>query len=717
MSRYVLGVSMSNHDRSACLLRDGEIAGAIAEERLDRRKRSEGFYRAAPRGVVLPPMRAISALLRDNCVTLDGIELIVCGRSMTSCRDQFLAYLPVDPARVVEPPPPSHHIAHGYSAFATSPYESTAVLVIDEQGQWIGDEFERCTWFESRNGKLRPIQRFRGSATNLSIGMFYNVFAALTGLAEGGRPAPGKLMSLAGIGNVRHEWPELMTLSGNGDAGCDLRVLDEFLGEIAGVPYRPGMNNIIIENLDELLRKYHPVGWQGQLGADLARKAQDELERAVLHTAGALRQRTDADALAYAGGVALNCSANVRLAEAGWRQVHVHPAATDDGAAVGLALYGWLDVLDMRATHRTAIFDPRTGRAYSSGDVTNALSSYGMKNYARGNAPVDQVADRIVAGRIVCWFAGRSEWGPRALGARSIVANPLEPGITARINRSVKFREPFRPFGISVLSEAADDLLDRRHSPEGLDNYMLGLAQARHPALAAIAHVDGTIRHQLVDQDAQPEWYALIQEVGDRTGFPAVLNTSFNTLGEPLVETPEDAVRQFLLAGADALWIEGDLVVATDVPSDVWTSARTDAWNRSSLDPVSVANALLAADYPDSAKAILDEFGSDDDAAVRLGHDHARQYRLLRMLLAEKDKEFELASGLATAVLDSWLVPPEVLDAARLLAAHNSGTVDGKIGTLLTSLATNQSGLALFRTLMGAGNRNGARQMDFGVTS
>ncbi|MEU6718626.1 carbamoyltransferase C-terminal domain-containing protein [Nonomuraea sp. NPDC046802] len=696
---YVLGVSMSNHDRSACLVGDGRIIGAVAEERLDRRKRSEGFYRHSTRGIVLPPMRAITRLLRDEGIGFDDLELVVCGRSITECRDQFLAYVPVSPDRVVEPGIPGHHLAHGYSAYATSPHDSTAVLVIDEQGHRVGERFERCTWFVGTQGPLRPIRRFWGDSVSLSLGMFYNVFAALTGLAEAGRPAAGKLMSLAAYGGHRAEWPDLLSLSDDGDAGCDLATLDLFLAE-AGVPHQPGMRGRAVRQLDDLLVKYRPIGWTSDLSYDLAHKAQGELERAVVHIAAKLRVHTDADVLAYAGGVALNCSANALLGGAGWKDVHVHPAATDDGAAVGLAMYGWIEVLG-RSRPPAPRFDPRTGPRYDEREVEEALRFYGLQEHAR-RSDIDHVADLLAIGSVVCWYEGRSEWGPRALGARSIVANPLTPGIAERINSTIKFRESFRPFGVSLPAEVADALLDRGQAPTGLDPYMLSLARPRHPGLSDVTHIDGTLRYQLVERATQPEWHALIRAVGDRTGLPAVVNTSFNTMGEPLVESPQDAVRQFLISDADALWLNSRLIVAAQLPEQVRSDARRLAWSRSHLEVPAAAAGLASSGHPAAASELLAQHGAFEPELDSFTFDQTRLFHALCLRLAVAKGDTDVAMAHATRVLDSWVFPPEVLQAAAVLAEQDLNTSDGVIGRLLGSLGTDRSALEFFRHLLGS---------------
>jgi carbamoyltransferase len=603
---HVLGVSMSNHDRAACLLRDGRIVGAVAEERLDRRKRSEGFYGQAPRDIVIPPMAAITRLIKDAGVGLHDLDLIVCGRSRTLGRETLLRYLPVAEERVIEPAIPSHHLAHAYSAYATAPFSASAVLVIDEQGHDTPVGYEAASWFEGEGGPLRVLRRFLAGSQELSLGMVYNVFAALTGLSESGRPAPGKLMALAARGAARPDWPPLVRCGETGtDATTRLADIDAFLSE-SGVPIADDMEDLDVTEVDDLLAKYEPIEWDCALAADLARKAQDELEVGVLRLARGLFEISSHTSLSYAGGVALNCSANTRLLEIGWSDVFVQPAATDDGAAVGLAMYGHIEHL-AAPRQKACSFDPFTGPRHSADDVDGALAAYGLSESAtQPGALALDVADRLERGQVVCWFEGRSEWGPRALGGRSILASPRAEGIRDRINGDMKFREPFRPVAIAATERAAEALGSLAPLPRSLRSYMLGVIVLADDALPGIAHDDRTIRIQVVDPAIHPPRFVeLVQSMEKLTGLGAVINTSFNTLGEPLVEGPEDAVRQFLLLGADALVLENRLLSLEGLAAPTRRRAVQEAWRRTAIDPIDAAIAVLRAGYRQSATRIL----------------------------------------------------------------------------------------------------------------
>ncbi len=683
---YVLGVSMSNHDRAACLLRNGQVVGAIAEERLDRRKRSEGFYGYNRRGIVLPPLAAITYVLRQGGVGLDQVDLVVCGRSMRLCRDDLLAYLPLSPARVSEPPMPGHHLAHAYSAYGTAPFKRMAVLVIDEQGHHLpGGTFEKCSWFQGEAGPLDRLERFEGGPDDLSLGMFYNAFGALTGLREVGKPAAGKLMGLAPYGRPRPEWPALIDCDPEGgDTHISLRGLDAFFAR-AGLAVNRGLQGFAVRKLDELVIKYAPLSWQDDLAADLARKAQDELEAAVLNISQALHRRTDERALAYAGGVALNCTTNRRLREAGWDDVFVQPAATDDGNAIGLAFYGWIELLGRPRPVRR-LFNPFTGRRYVKAEIDEALAEYGLTSHAQAVDPAAEGAERLRRGQVLGWFQGQSEWGPRALGARSFIANPLVPGIRDRLNTTVKYRERFRPFAISSTAAGLGALVDLDGPPAALAPYMLAAGAVLDPRLGEVRHVDGTVRYQSVDPEVQPEWHALIAAFSERTGLPAVLNTSFNTLGEPLVETPEDALRQFLVSGADALIMEDRLVAREEIPVAVFEAAASRAWRSLRLDPLQAALGLEAAGYPEAGLQVLERLGFTAEQAFSRGTAAFRSYHALMQRAAVRGSDLAAAAQHADLVLRWSGLLPEAFGAASFLAGSGTGS-QRRIGRLMRLLA------------------------------
>jgi carbamoyltransferase len=455
------------------------------------------------------------------------------------------------------------------------------------------------------------------------------------------------------------------------------------------------MADVAVRTMEDLL-KYAPVGWSTALAADLARKAEDELERAVLHSATALRRRSSADTLAYAGGVALNCTTNRRLREAGWTDVYVHPAATDDGNALGLAMYGWIETLG-HARRPAHVFNPFTGRTYGGDVVHQALASFALEQYAGAVSPAEAGAERIARGEVVCWFQGGSEWGPRALGARSLVASPLIPGMRDRINHAIKYREAYRPFGISGTREGLAELVDTAGVPASLAAYMLAVGPVTDHRLAEVRHADGVVRYQVVDAGLQPLWHALIQAFGRRTGVFAVINTSFNTFGEPLVETPMDALRQFLLSGADTLIMETTELARTAIPVEALKAARARAWAMTPIDPLPAALALAAAGYVAAAVTLLDEMDYSEERAQREGAVALQHYHGLRRRAAEQRGDVESARRHAESVLRWASLSAEAAHAAQFIAEDASADEgDRMAGRMIAGLGRPGAALEFF---------------------
>lgn len=619
----VLGLSMSRHDRAAALWMDGRPAIAIAEERIDRRKRSKAFY--ADGFATLPPMGAATYVLNAAGVNVEDVDLVVCGRSVSTCIDDAVAYLPFQAEKILELPLPSHHLAHAYSALATAPFRDCAILVADEQGHHLGDAYESITWFSADNDDVSLVKSFNGSRDRLSLGMMYDLFTTLVGLTEAGLPAAGKLMALSACGS-RSALPtaDWLVLADSGGAYVDPARLEAFLLE-AGMPSR-SVGQETVDPFERLALRFAPIHWDTDLAKNLATVAQTELEGAVMHSARSLHEVTGLNRLAFAGGVALNCVANARLASVGFADVFVHPAATDDGIAMGLAAYGSMKVLGER--RETGVFSPYLGRRYPAEQSREALEDYGLGSVALTVGPKEAAAE-LADGRLLCWFSGRSEWGPRALGARSILADPRIEGLVDLINCRVKYRERFRPFGVSVLEEDADLLLDLSKSAPGLDRYMLSVAYPRDSRLNGITHYDGTIRHQVVGREAGA-YYELLKAFRELTGLGALLNTSFNTWGEPLVESPTDAVRQFLLCGADSLYLDGLLLRRTDLSASRLSSACSLAQSRTHVKPLARALTLEACGYEDAALQIARNIPSDLSHGPE--HEVSRAALMMRLL-------------------------------------------------------------------------------------
>ncbi len=563
-TRYVLGTGLS-HDASVCLLGDGRIVAAIEKERLTRHKHDRGNDR-----------EAMQYVLDVAGIGLEDVELVVQNENFGMFRAGNAEYggearLLNDAIRVVTI---SHHLAHAYSAFGPCPFDDAAVLVIDGCGNAYEDcvdldgaailtnvspdlehlYFEKDSTYAATGGRVRSVakdfspwapmgQTTPGLPTTLhSIGGVYHAFSSYV---FGGLDDVGKLMGLAPYGRVDAAMPPIFELEGG----------------------RVRVDRAVLTSHDSPASSRHELKANFQYYADLAAWVQHEVERAVLYVARDRLERAGSSTLVYSGGVALNAVANHRLLrEAGVDRLWIQPAAGDNGLAIGCAYYGWLAVLgeDRVAHDGTTCF----GRAYGRTDVRSRLEGAPAR-VVEDVDPVEATADLIADGKVVGWFQGGSEFGPRALGHRSILAHPGRSGLRDYINMHVKFREDFRPFAPSVAVEDAATYFecDGHESP-----YMILVFPTRpewRDQLCNVVHVDGSARLHTVGRSSDERYYQLLRSVEERTGLPILLNTSFNKRGMPIVETPDEAIDLFLESGLDALVLGDDVIVKSE-------RARTD---------------------------------------------------------------------------------------------------------------------------------------------
>jgi carbamoyltransferase len=578
---HVLGLNLS-HDRSAAIVRDGEVVVAIEEERLDRIKHSEGFLVQGhfERLTKTLPMKAVAYCLDAAGIGIDDLDLVVGNRPLGDGGvRRILRELPLrDKSRIREFPVPSHHLAHAATTYYCSPFEDAAILVVDQAGSRFPGttDIEKHTVLVGEGLDIRAVAAttYPADYSDLSLGLFYDFFTTRLnfvtrygtpdfGVFEcGGYPEAGKTMGLAPYGRPRPEWGDWLEFD-----GLDVRVSQAELTEIwkqllseDGEGYEPGA----------------PGSWRHPLAQDVAYKVQSELERAMLHLAGQAQALTGKSELCLAGGIVLNSVANERVRVQGpFDRVFIPAPAGDSGNAIGAALYGWHVLLGgkQRTTMRTAAL----GRAYPPEAVRAALDDpcFAGKLTAR-RAPVSEVAELLVQHHVVGWFTGGAEMGPRALGHRSILADPRHPGMRDHLNLRVKHREPFRPYAPSVLAEQVEHWFEFT----GESPFMLLVPAVREELrdrVPAITHVDGTARVQTVSAETEPEYHELIRAFYDLTGVPMLLNTSFNDNGEPIVETPLHALCTYSRTEIDYLYIEGWLVskAAADQDPDDGRPSRT----------------------------------------------------------------------------------------------------------------------------------------------
>lgn len=556
MPVHVLGISAFYHDAAACLLRDGEVVLAVEEERLSRIKHDHAY-----------PGRAVAACLAAAGITAAEVDTVVFyektlpklerqletwilgfPRSLGAFVRGMSRYLDgrIDLRRWLERRGgfrgeilfSEHHLSHAAFAFLSSPYPRAAVLVADGVGEWATTSL----WRAGPEG-LAPEREIRFPD---SLGLFYSLITAHLGFRV--NEDEYKVMGLAAYGedSFAEAMARILPFCDEGGfrlerrylrLGARDRLASPALDRLLGPPRAPGA---AIEDRHR----------------DIARSAQARLESALLRIEATLPPDLP---LCLAGGVALNGAANARLALR--RPLFVPFAPGDSGAAIGAAYVG--HHLAGAVPSRPSRITPRLGPSYSAADCAAAAGRAGLVARplaALGGDPF--VAAQLARGRIIGWFDGAMEFGPRALGGRSILADPRDAAVRDVLNARVKHREPFRPFAPAILEERAVDYFERAHAVPWMTE-ILPVHAARRAEIAAAVHVDGTGRLQTVGEQGAPRLHALLRAFEALTGVPALINTSFNVAGEPIVCSPDDACRCYRAAGLDAL-VLGDLWIAGD---------------------------------------------------------------------------------------------------------------------------------------------------------
>lgn len=551
----ILGVNCFSHDTSACLLVDGQVVAIGEQERFDRDQHTKHFPHAAigfcleQAGIGIDQLDAVAfahhavvdfargaadAVRRASPKRL-AAQAYTDGRLVL--RERTFRKVWGYKGKVVHV---GHHQAHAASAFFSSPYDRAAVLTLDR-----GGDFLSTTMAVGEGNRLRQI----GAVGNPhSLGEVYTAFTWLLGFRP--NADEGKLMGLAPYGRdtLAKDLRDLVHLHGDGRFKVNLKWF---------AYQREGRTPFSKAGLARFGPPRVPESDFTERQQDLAYAVQDLVEEAGLHVARALREATGMSRLCLAGGVALNSVMNGRvLAEAGFDELYVQPAASDAGNALGAAIWVWHQ--EMGHPRSWTMEHAFWGPSWSEKECAAALSSRGLDFRLVGD-PQAEAAERIAAGRVVGWFRERAEIGPRALGNRSILADPRRDEMRDIVNARVKHREGFRPFAPSVLHERGADYFERySHNPFML--LVLPVRPDKRDVIPAVTHVDGTGRMQSVTEAFNPSYHRLITEFERRTGVPVVLNTSFNLRGEPMVNRPEEAVEDFLRSEMDALFL-GDLLV------------------------------------------------------------------------------------------------------------------------------------------------------------
>jgi len=575
----VLGISAHYHDSAAALLVDGEPVCAVQEERLSRRKNDAAF-----------PLSAIEWCLEQARVEPDQLDAVVfyekpmlkferiltmalrgfprTWRSFPRAMQNALggklwvkgiirSQLGVRTDRILFC---EHHQSHAAAAFLTAPTKSAAILTADGVGEWATLTLGRGEVDEAGRTRIELSRELRFPH---SLGMLYSTFTAYLGFPV--NEGEYKVMGLAAYGKPTYEelLKRIARRTPDGGVALDLSWFDFHQSA------RHSYSRKLVAELGPAREPWDPIDLQsadGRRYADVAASVQRVLEEILVDLARRLQRETGLQDLCLGGGVALNGVANARiLRESGFRNVYVPSAPGDAGCALGAALHA--DRIHFARPHRPVADHPYWGPLADSGELSRVAGEDGFQPMRLPEAElIWRVADELARGRIVGWMQGACELGPRALGNRSILAAPHQRAMRDRLNRSIKYREEFRPFAPAVPLEHADRYFELPPGGARLARFMSGVFPVRpewRDKLAAVTHVDGTARLQTVDQAMAPAFHALLEAYGARTGIPVLLNTSFNLAGEPIVNRAIEGYSTFRRSGIDLL-VAGDSLVMKD---------------------------------------------------------------------------------------------------------------------------------------------------------
>jgi carbamoyltransferase len=587
----ILGVSCYFHDAAAALLRDGQLVAAAEEERFSRKKHDSGF-----------PENAIEFCLRTAGIKAEDLDYLVFfekpflkferllltsmqtfPRSLRVFREAMLTWLgdkiwirhliqnklglPGEKILFSE-----HHLSHAASSFLCSPFEEAAILTIDGVGEW--------TTASIGVGKDTNLTLLKEIRFPHSLGLLYSAFTAFLGFEV--NEGEYKVMGMAPFGkpNYVDQVKKLIRLHQDGSFELDMdyfsfhhsseQTYNQKFASLFGKPRAPESHFFTESSgypsyFGDKPSNYGALCRENQHYADIAASIQVVIEEAVLNLARQAQIETGCKNLCMAGGVALNSVANGRvLRESGFEGLYIQPAAGDAGGALGAALFGYHTVLGQP---RSFVMDHAYWGEEHSAAATEAFLKGGgiaFERCANQEELIARCVDALAQGKVLGWAQGRFEWGPRALGNRSIIADPRRADMKEIVNVKIKFREPFRPFAPSVLAERAGDYFETGgRDGKYPSSFMLNVAAVRgdkREVIPATTHVDGTGRLQTVSRQSNPRYYSLIESFGELTGVPVLLNTSFNLRGEPIVNTPAEAFSTFARSGIDVL-VLGDYLV------------------------------------------------------------------------------------------------------------------------------------------------------------
>ena len=587
----ILGISCYFHDAAAALIRDGRLIAAAEEERFTRKKHDYEF-----------PQNAIDFCLRTAGIQSRNLDYVVFfekpfikfERLLLSCLQTFprsrklfteamIAWLGdklwirqliqkrfgIAPAKILFS---EHHLSHAASSFFCSPFDEAAILTVDGVGEW--------TTVSLGVGKDSDIKLLREIHFPHSLGLLYSAFTAFLGFEV--NEGEYKVMGMAPFGKPRYidKVAKLIHTSNDGSFELDMdffcfhhsteKTFNGKFENLFGTPRNPKAlfftpSSGYPSYFGDKPANYNDLAKENEYYADLAASIQAVTEEVLLKLAEQACRETGLTKLCMAGGVALNSVANGRIIrETSVKELFIQPSAGDGGGAIGAALYAYHAILGK--PRNFVLEHSYWGEDHGPDEIERFLEKIGVpyRRFDHQDKLIEQVVDSLMKGKVIGWSQGRFEWGPRALGNRSILADPRRPEMKDIVNVKIKFREPFRPFAPSILADETEKYFAlpeaNKHYPARFMLYVVDVNQNKQDVLPAITHVDGTGRLQTVRRDLNPRYYNLIETFGQATGVPVVLNTSFNLRGEPIVNTPNEAFHTFSQSGMDVL-VLGDYII------------------------------------------------------------------------------------------------------------------------------------------------------------
>ena len=588
VSTYILGISCFYHDSAASLIKDGEVLAAAQEERFTRVRHDSSF-----------PINAIKFLLRQANITIEDIQIVayydkpfitferLLESHLATAPKGLQLYLKTIPvwlsrkldikgeikrnlkslrknkrSKLPELLFSAHHQSHAASAFYPSPFHDAAVLCVDGVGEWA-----TTSLWQGHDTKLTPIKELHFPH---SLGLLYSSFTQYLGFkVDSGEY---KLMGLAPYGRPKYAKKirdELIDLKDDGS----FRLNMTYFGYLESTQM---IHSKFTQLFGQPCRK--PETRFSEFHCDIAASIQEVTNQAMIRLASHARSVTGQKNLTLAGGVALNCVANTQVFQkAGFEQVWIQPAAGDAGGSIGSAYLAWHQHLKqpMKKKDKDQMQGAQLGPDFGREQIFQAVTASNLVYEELSDSDLtEQVSNELVKQSVVGWFQGRMEFGPRALGQRSLLGDPRSPSMQDQMNLKIKFRESFRPFAPSVLAEKAADFFEE----PSISPYMLFTAKVKKSTAAepgqslndqrksltsdypAITHVDTSARLQTVDKDISPKYHQLLESFFKKTGCPMLINTSFNLRGEPIVCTPQDAINCFMNSNIDVLVLENFVI-------------------------------------------------------------------------------------------------------------------------------------------------------------